>query len=82
MAIKTKIVTNEEILQKLNELTSLISINDQPLRADEAAKFLGINPVTLRKYVQQGLLPSYKVEGNRLFLKSELLNWVRGGNKC
>ncbi len=82
MAIKTKLVTNEEILQKLTELTSLLSVNDQPMKASEAAKFLGINPVTLRRYVQQGIIPSYKLEGNRLFLKSELINWVRGGNKC
>lgn len=42
--------------------------------AKTAAAFLGIPLRSLYHYVQQGLLPSYKLGRHRLFRKNDLLN--------
>ena len=44
------------------------------LRAKEAAIWLGVPLRSLHQYVQQGLLPSYKLGRHRLFRKRELLS--------
>jgi excisionase family DNA binding protein len=44
------------------------------LRAREAAIWLGVPVRSLHQYVQQGLLPSYKLGRHRLFRKGELLS--------
>ena len=41
--------------------------------AREAAAWLGVPLRSLYQYVQQGLLPSYKLGRHRLFRKEELL---------
>jgi excisionase family DNA binding protein len=41
--------------------------------AKKAAAWLGVPLRSLRLYVQQGLLPSYKLGRHRLFRKEELL---------
>ena len=48
--------------------------NREFLRAREAALWLGIPLRSLHQYVQQGLLPSYKLGRHRLFRKGELLS--------
>jgi excisionase family DNA binding protein len=47
--------------------------NREFLRAKEAAVWLGIPLRSLHQYVQQGLLPSYKLGRHRLFRRQELL---------
>lgn len=42
--------------------------------AQDAAAFLGIPLRSLYFYMQQGLLPSYKLGRHRLFRRQELLN--------
>ena len=48
--------------------------NREFLRAGEAAIWLGVPLRSLHQYVQQGLLPSYKLGRHRLFRKKELLS--------
>jgi excisionase family DNA binding protein len=48
----------------------------------EAAAFLGIPLRSLRQYVQQGLLPSYKLGRHRLFRRQELLTALRATTKA
>jgi excisionase family DNA binding protein len=48
--------------------------NREFLRAKEAAIWLGVPLRSLHQYVQQGLLPSYKLGRHRLFRKEELLS--------
>ncbi|MBN8707787.1 MAG: helix-turn-helix domain-containing protein [Verrucomicrobia bacterium] len=50
--------------------------------AKEAATFLGIPLRSLHQYVQQGLLPSYKLGRHRLFRRQELLNVLQATNKA
>lgn len=48
-------------------------IDDSFIGAKEAAAWLGIPLRSLNQYVQQGLLPSYKLGRHRLFRKVQLL---------
>lgn len=43
----------------------------------DAAKLLSISIPTIKNYVKQGLIPSYKVGGRRLFDPEELVEWVK-----
>ena len=43
----------------------------------DAAAFLGIPVRHLYLYIQQGLVPSFKLGRHRLFRKNELLNALR-----
>lgn len=52
------------------------------IAAKEAAAFLGIPLRSLHQYVQQGLLPSYKLGRHRLFRRLELLDALRATNKA
>ena len=48
--------------------------NQEFMRAKEAAAWLGVPLRSLHQYVQQGLVPSYKLGRHRLFRRQELLN--------
>jgi len=50
-----------------------LTADDSFIRAKEAAAWLGIPLRSLNQYVQQGLLPSYKLGKHRLFRKNQLL---------
>ena len=43
----------------------------------DAAKLLSISIPTIKNYVKDGLIPSYKVGGRRLFDPDELVEWVK-----
>ena len=43
----------------------------------EAAKLLSLSVPTIKNQVKQGIIPSYKVGGRRLFDPEELVEWVR-----
>ena len=43
----------------------------------DAAKLLSISIPTIKNHVKQGLIPSYKVGGRRLFDPDELIEWVK-----
>jgi excisionase family DNA binding protein len=49
------------------------------ISAKSAAKWLGIPLRSLNQYVQQGLLPSYKLGRHRLFRKKQLINALGAG---
>jgi excisionase family DNA binding protein len=88
--------TNVEVIQCSQELAEaicrLITVclpkKDVPEAQDHsefinskmAAKWLGISARSLQRYVQTGLLPSYKLGKHRLFRQKELLDAV-GANR-
>lgn len=43
----------------------------------EAAELLSLSVPTIKNQVKQGLIPSYKVGGRRLFDADELVEWVK-----
>jgi excisionase family DNA binding protein len=46
------------------------------LTFQEAQEFLGVSHQTLYKLIKEGL-PSHKVGKKRVFLKEELLQWIK-----
>jgi excisionase family DNA binding protein len=42
-----------------------------------AAEFLGLSPFTIRKYAKRGTLPAKKTGRDWLFVKADLLAWLR-----
>jgi hypothetical protein len=88
--------TNVEVLQCSQELAEAIcrlitvclpkkdlpEAHDHPefINSKMAAKWLGISARSLQRYVQTGLLPSYKLGKHRLFRQKELLDAV-GANR-
>ena len=49
------------------------------LNAREAAQYLGLSPVTVRKYAREGLLPANRIGKSWRFVKDDLLAWLKSG---
>jgi len=45
----------------------------------EVAELLKSSEVWIKKLVNKGLIPSYKVGGKRLYDKQEILDWIKSG---
>jgi len=54
---------------------------DSLLTIEETSEFLHVKKQTLYSYVSQGLIPHHKKAGRLYFLKDELINWIKSGNK-
>lgn len=48
-------------------------VEEKILDPREAAEFLGINPRTLQKYANQGLVQRYRIGGSVRYKQSELI---------
>ena len=48
------------------------------LTADEPAAMLRCQPEKVYRLAARGELPSYKVEGRRLFERGEVMRWLEG----
>ena len=48
------------------------------LTVDELASVLRCQPAKVYRLAARGELPSYKVEGRRLFNESEVAHWLEG----
>lgn len=51
------------------------------LTAEEAAEFLGFNPVTVRLKARLGEIPGRKIGKEWRFSRTTLLDWLRDGEK-
>jgi excisionase family DNA binding protein len=47
------------------------------LNVREAAEFLRLSTYTVRKYAKRGTLPAKKTGRDWLFVKADLLSWLR-----
>ena len=54
---------------------------DSILTIEETSKFLHVQKQTLYTYVSKGVIPNHKRAGRLYFLKDELINWIKSGNK-
>ena len=55
-------------------------LQDKWIGLDEAAEYLGIKPVTLRKWIKEGKeVPEHKIGRLWKFKCSELDEWVKSG---
>ena len=50
---------------------------EQVLTTQEAAKLLRVSVLTLRKTIQERKLPAHRMGRKYMFLKSELIEWLR-----
>lgn len=60
-------------------------IDDNWISLEEAAEYLGIKPVTLRKWIKKqydNKIPAQKIGKQWKFKKIELEVWVKSGNSA
>ena len=55
--------------------------HDSLLTIEETSEFLHVKKQTLYSYVSKGLIPNHKKAGRLYFLKNELIDWIKSGNK-
>ena len=58
------------------------TINENYIGIDEAALFLNIKPVTLRKWIKEQNVPAHKIGKQWKFKRSELEEWVKSGRSA
>lgn len=64
-------------------MNKMNAIEDNYISIDEAAEYLGIKTVTLRKWVKKKLdLPSHRVGKLWKFKRSELDAWIASGKSA
>ncbi len=61
--------------------TSTKEAGDQLFTIQETAEFLHVQKQTLYSYVSKGIIPHHKRAGRLYFSKSELIDWIKAGNK-
>lgn len=61
--------------------TSTKDTGDQFLTIQEVEEFLHVKRQTIYSYVSKGLIPKKKKAGRLYFSKSELIQWIKEGNK-
>lgn len=63
--------------KKLLGIASQIAASDHVLSADEVAKFLGFNKVTVLRWARAGRIPSFKLGTQVCFDPRLLAEWVK-----
>lgn len=58
-------------------LMELQMIAEEILTTREAAQLLRISPITIRKLIRVDSLPAHRMGRKWVFLKSEVLEWVK-----
>lgn len=58
------------------------SINENYISIEDAALFLNIKPVTLRKWIKDKNVPAHKIGKQWKFKRSELEEWVKSGKSA
>lgn len=61
--------------------TSTKEAGDQLFTIQETAEFLHVQKQTIYSYVSKGIIPHHKRAGRLYFSKSELIDWIKSGNK-
>ena len=69
-------IITKEVMVVSRKKSEKKSIEKEIFSFTEAQEFLGISHQTLYKLMEQGL-PSHKIGKKRVFLKEDLLNWVK-----
>ncbi|MBR5687388.1 MAG: helix-turn-helix domain-containing protein [Prevotella sp.] len=67
-------------MKKINEIKQvLLNVNDEILSIEEVAEMFRVKPAAIRKRVQRGTIPSYKVKGSRRrwFSKADIIASIK-----
>ena len=79
-----EILIQNSVKKALNESTQTTTgqpDTEQLLNVKEAAAFLNLTPYTLYGLVSRGEIPVNKKGKKLMFLRSELIGWVKSGRK-
>ena len=57
-------------------------LNDNWISIVDAASYLGVKVVTLRKWIKENKIPAHKIGKLWKFKKSELDDWVESGKSA
>jgi len=57
-------------------------ITENYISIEDAALFLNIKPVTLRKWIKETSIPAHKIGKQWKFKHSELEEWVKSGKSA
>ena len=79
-----EILIQNSVKKALNESTQTTTgqpDTEQLLNVKEAAAFLNLTPYTLYGMVSRGEIPVNKKGKKLMFLRSELIGWVKSGRK-
>ena len=52
-------------------------IAEEILTTKETAELLRVSPITLRKFIRDDSLPAHKMGRKWVFLKTEILEWIK-----
>lgn len=58
------------------------TVNENYISVDEAALFLDIKPVTLKRWIKDKDIPAHKIGKQWKFKRSELEGWVKSGKSA
>ncbi len=64
--------------KKLKQIQPTSERNSEKLTQKELAEFLGVTVTTVINLKKKGKIPFYKVGGRMFYLKTEVLNAIRG----
>jgi excisionase family DNA binding protein len=67
----------KQMIQELNEEKNQKANEETWMSVPETAKLTGFAEQTIRTLVMNNKIPSHKVEGKRMFLKSEIIEWMK-----
>jgi predicted DNA-binding protein (UPF0251 family) len=70
----------EELSRNFNEFlgNNVISIKDEKISKNEAARFIGVSIPTLNKLVKQGKFKQHSLGHRKYFLKGEIVRVLKG----
>ncbi len=58
------------------------SVTENYISVEEAAQYLDIKPVTLRRWIKDKGVPAHKIGKQWKFKRSELEEWVKSGKSA
>ena len=67
----------EKIVDKIIERRMNVSMGEEPIDIDEAAKLVKKSKNTVYSYCSRGLIPFHKTGFRNIFYRSELLRWLK-----
>lgn len=67
---------------KMGRVNMSSLINENYISIEDAALFLNVKPVTLRKWIKGKNVPAHKIGKQWKFKRSELEEWVKSGKSA
>jgi excisionase family DNA binding protein len=71
----------EKVFQKIKNDIEIMSYDkketDFYLNINQASEFLKVKKETIYHYMSKKMIPFYKTNGRAMFLKNELIDWVK-----